>query len=141
MDRREDEQKRFRTDGDAPVPMVVDVSDEFEEVEEEEDDDVDDMFALLDADKPKKVVKKKVAVSAGSMFADYFVLTFVSRSGSLHLRSYKQHWIRPLTQKATTQLSLGSISTAASIRSSPSWGRACSPSSFVHESCKAILMK
>ena len=54
LDRREDEQKRFRP------PEAEQVEEEVEEVEEVEEEDVDDMFSLGPADKPKKIVKKVV---------------------------------------------------------------------------------
>lgn len=57
LDRREDEQRRFK---DEPTVEII----EEEEVEEEDDDDdVDDMFALESEKKVKKVKKIKVMVS------------------------------------------------------------------------------
>lgn len=58
LDRREDEEKRMRAvvakDEEHLDNGVI-------EVDDEEEDDVDDMFAMIDAEKPKKV--KKVVVS------------------------------------------------------------------------------
>lgn len=56
LDRREDEQRRFK---DEPTVETI----EEEEVEDDDDDDVDDMFALESEKKIKKVKKIKVMVS------------------------------------------------------------------------------
>ncbi|EJD48800.1 kinase-like protein [Auricularia subglabra TFB-10046 SS5] len=69
MDRKHDEERRF---GEAK--MEVDDGDVVEEVVEEEEEDVDDLFALDDAPKKKKtvrrVVKPKVDVVAADAAAD-----------------------------------------------------------------------
>jgi hypothetical protein len=78
MDRREDEQRRLRTEGDAQ--MVVDDDNEYEEVEEA-DDDVDDMFALIDTDRSKKLVKKKVTVGIVYILTDVPALMLSVEAG------------------------------------------------------------
>lgn len=65
MDRREDEQKRVNAPVDAKADVIsVELEDGDEIAEEIEEDDLDDMFALLNEDKPKKIKKVKKSAPA-----------------------------------------------------------------------------
>lgn len=67
LDRREDEQRRFK---DEPTVETIE-----EEEVEEDDDDVDDMFALESEKKVKKVKKIKVTVSCPTYHVPHTPLT------------------------------------------------------------------
>lgn len=79
LDRREDEQKRFR---DIVRPKDEPINEE--EAEEEVEEDVDDMFAIAMGDKkPRKVTK--VLVSPFSMFNEPGTQHLRRRRTQLHL--------------------------------------------------------